>query len=478
MRENMNIIEKVAYGYGKVRAQVVRGYDTVFSTSWRQPSISDPSAWLDPDAWGQALTEGRKPQNKREFIEAFTSWVYICVRLKAQASASVRLRLYVAKEERGKSYRLVRTRPLQKATQRWLESKENLDPWLTKAAEVEEVTDHAFLDLMREVNPWNNSRDLKESTSTFLDLTGEGYWYLPKSALGVPSQIWVIPSQWMTPKPGKTLDKAISHYTYKRGSVEQDIPVNEVIFFTYPNPSNPFTGFSTVKAIADAVYIQKQMNEFEESLLENKARPGGILAPKKRMSEAERQRLAESFRQKFAGARRAGKTLIPPADMEFIRDAMTPEEISFMEGRRLVRTEITAAFGTPEALFVTESSNRAVSESAEYILAKYTIVPYLTRLEEKLNEKLLPRYADNLFCAFDNPVPEDREQKRKENETYVNSGVISRDEMRSDLGKDPRGGLADELLVDNRLMPITEAGQQQEEAFVARVVNAIKEMLR
>jgi len=350
---------------------------------------------------------------------------------------------------------------------------------MTKAVEVEEVTDHAFLDLMREINPWNNSRDLKELTSIFLDLTGEAYWYTPKSGLGVPSQIWVVPSQFMTPKPGKSLEKAISSYTYKRGNVEQDIPVDEVIFFTYPNPNNPFTGFSTIKAIADAVYVQRKMNEFEESLLENKARPGGILVPKKRMSLAERERLTESFRQKFAGAKRAGKTLIPPADMEFIRDTMTPEEISFIEGRKLNRTEIMASLGTPEALFITESSNRAVSESAEYVLAKYTIAPYLIRVEEKINEKLLPRYgADNLFCAFDDPVPENRELKLKENESYVREGVVSRDELRSDLGKDPRGGLADELLVDNRLVPITSAGEQQEEAFIQRVANAIKEMLR
>lgn len=479
MRE-MNFMEKMAYKYGRFRAQVVRGYDTVFSTSWRQPSISDPTAWLDPDRWGAALAEGRKPETKLEFIEAFASWVFICVRLKAQASASIRLRLYVAKEEKGKKYRLIETRPVTKAVYKWLESKESLDPWLTKAKEVEEVTEHVFLDLMREVNPWNNSRDLKEATSMFLDLTGEAYWYMPKSQLGVPSQIWVIPSQWMTPKPGKTLDKAISHYEYKRGSITVDIPVDEVIFFTYPNPSNPFTGFSTIKAIADAVYIQRQMNEFEESLLENKARPGGILVPKARMSKSERERLVESFRQKFAGARKAGKTLIPPADMEFIRDAMTPEEISFMEGRKMVRTEIMASLNIPEGMIIAESSNRAVAEVSEYVFAKYGIVPYLTRVEEKLNEKLLPRYlADNLFCAFDDPVPENRELKLKENESYVSTGVVSRDEMRSDLGKDPRGGLADELLVDNRLIPITSAGEgAQEEAFARRVMNAIKEMFR
>ena len=477
-KNKMNFFEKTAFNYGKARAQISRGWDSVVFKSWNDPSVSDPTAWLDPDRWGAALAEGRKPQTKGEFIEAFTSWVFICVKMKGQAVASVPMKLYVAKEKRGQKFKLIETKAVSKQKLKWLYSNEGLEPWLAKAEEIEEVTDHVFLTLMREVNPWNNRRDLWETTSMFLDLTGETYWWLPKTNLQVPARIWVIPSQFMTPKPGKTLDDAIESYKYRRAGVETTIPEDEIILFASSNPNNPFTGYSTVKAIADAIYIQSQMNEFEASLFENKARPGGILIPKSKMSRAERERTTESFRQKFAGARKAGKTLIPPSDMDFIRDAMTPEEISYIEGRRLVRTEIMASLDVPEGMIITESSNRAVAEAAEYIFAKYGVLPRCKKIEEKLNEKLVSRYDEKLFCAFDDPVPENRELKLKEDTEYIKVGAISRDEIRAGIGKEPRGGMADELLVDNRLVPITSgpAGKQAE-LFLKKIINAAKEIL-
>jgi len=37
------------------------------------------------------------------------------------------------------------------------------------------------------------------------------------------------------------------------------------------------------------------------------------------------------------------------------------------------------------------------------------ILPRLRRIEQKLNEKMLPLFDDKLFVAFDNPVADDKE---------------------------------------------------------------------
>jgi HK97 family phage portal protein len=425
--------------------------------------------------WGQALLEGRKPQTKIEFVNAFSSWVFICVRLNFQAVASVPLRLYVAKKIKGQKFKTIETRPLEKERLRWIKSKDSLDPWLTKAAEVEEVTDHAWLELLKEVNPENGKRDLLEMTSMFQDLTGEAYWYMPK-AKETPGQIWVIPSQFINPVFGKSLDKAIDHYDYERGSANISLPADEVVMFRYPNPSNIFTGFSIIKGIAEAVYLQKQMNDFEISLLENKARPGGILSPKEKMSKAELERARETFRQKYAGARKAGKTLIPPAGMEFIRDTMTPQEISFIEGRRLNRTEIMAAYDIPEAVIVSESSNRSVAEAADYRHAKYGILPRCRKIEDRINEKVMPLYDDKLFVAFDDPVPEDKEfnLRKQVEQTKANISLIN--EERAAEGKEPIEG-GDTGWVPFNFMPMGGISEKEVEEFSKKVLEKVKEAL-
>jgi HK97 family phage portal protein len=293
---------------------------------------------------------------------------------------------------------------------------------------------------MENVNPHHNARDLKEFTTMFSDLTGECYWLIIDDELGIPGQIWVIPSQHMTPKYGKSLDKAIESYIYRRGNKEIEIPERQIVMFTYPNPNNIFKGFSCVQGIADAVYVQNQMNEFEAALFENRARIGGVVTQKEKVSEPDLNRLRESFKQKHHGAKQAGKTMFLPYGMEFNRDTMSPEELSFIEGRKLNRTEIMAAFDVPEGILTAENVNRSNAEVAAFTHAKYGIFPRCERFAQKINERILPRYgneANRLFCAFEEVIPEDREFNLKERTESVRGNIITINEARSQIGLDP-----------------------------------------
>jgi HK97 family phage portal protein len=324
---------------------------------------------------------------------------------------------------------------------------------------------------------------------TFQELTGEAYWYLPSASVDgdkVPQQIWVIPSQFINPKFGKSLNDAITHYEYKRGNVEVNLPVEDIIMFTYPNPNNTFTGFSIIRGITAAVYIQREMNAFETSILENRARMGGIIEESKNISRPESERVKQRIKQEHAGPRNAGKDLYLPGGLKYTRSAMTPEELSFIEGRKQNRIEIMAAHDIPEAILISESANRANSEGAAYQWAKYGILPRLKRIEEKLNERLLPRYDDNLFVSFDDPVPEDREQVLKESIGLTGAGIKGINEDRMERGLEPVEG-GEEPLIDSKRIPLSMAGVmpeatlEEEERFVGMVsskaMDKVKEIL-
>ena len=215
----MNTIERITYFLGRARGLYGKGIQDAFHTSGAKPSLGDESAWRDPYEWGSYLLNGKKPSTKSDFVNNNLGWVYICTKLNFQAIGALRLRLYVAKETRGKKYLTIKTKPVDRQRLKWLYTKADLDSWLTKAAEIEEVTDHSFLELMREVNPYHTGRDLKEFTTMFLDLTGECYWLMIKDGLKVPRQLWVIPSQYINPVYGDSLEKAIIGYKYEKGNV-------------------------------------------------------------------------------------------------------------------------------------------------------------------------------------------------------------------------------------------------------------------
>ena len=450
----MNFLERIAYFLGRSQGFHKRGFEDIFSTSGARPDAGDPTAWIDQDFWGIGALAGGRPRTKRDFIREFQGWVYIATKLNAVSVASVPLRLYVAKETKGRKFKTISTRAVDKKRLNYMESNAGLSRYFRKSEEIEEVTDHAFLDLLQSVNPYQNKRDLMEMTSLFLDLTGEAYWFLMPDNLAVPEQIYVIPSQFINPKFGSSIDNLIEGYVYKSGSTEFVIKPEQIVYFNYPNPNNTFIGFSTIRGIAETIYIENEMDAFEAAVFENRARLGGVITQTEMINEQDKERLKRQFQDKHAGGRKAGKALWLPKGLKYDRDAMTPEEISFIEGRRIAMEIICLAFDVPPGALTSKDVNLANATVADQRHAKNGILPRCRRLEEKINEVLLPRYDDRLFCAYDNPVPEDRDFLLRQNKEYVTAGVLSRDEIRSELGKDGRGGLADELLVDSRLQPL------------------------
>lgn len=470
----MNVIEQAAYMFGKSKGYVQKGLQDVFGTSGARPSLDDPSAWMDMARWGEGLLSG-KPRTKADFVRQFQGWVYIATKLNGQSLASVPLRLYVAKQQKSKKFKTITTKAVSKERLKYLQSNSGIERYLIKSEEIEEVTDHSFLDLMDNVNPNQNKRDLLEMTTMFLDLTGEAYWLLIPDNLGVPKEIYVIPAQFINPKFGKTLDSLIEGYIYERGSAKITLPPEHIIYFTYPNPHNAFTGFSSVRGIAETIYIQNQMDSFEAALFENKATLGGVITETEGISGPARERLKEELKQKHTGGRKAGKMMWLPKGLEYTRDVMTPKELNFIEGRRWTMEMICLAFDIPPGVLTSKDVNRANAEVADYRHSKNGVLPRCRRIEEKLNEKLIVKYDERLFCAFDNPVPEDREFVAKERRENVGAGITSRDEARAEIGKEPRGGMADDLMVDSRLVPITSTVAPKQ---VDELVEKAKEELR
>ena len=86
---------------------------------------------------------------------------------------------------------------------------------------------------------------------------------------------------------------------------------------------------------------------------------------------------------------------------------------------------------------ITESSNRATSEAAQFIYAQNVLMPNLRRREEAINNQIIPYFGNDLVWRFDDIIPRNQEFDKALGIDGWNAGLLTKDEAREKLGMPP-----------------------------------------
>lgn len=348
-----------------------------------------------------------QPTDFRRQVEQYKSWAYACINKNAFSVAKCELKIYKTIMRDG-------------------------------IKDLEEITEHPFNDLIKNVNPFFNKFELMSLLVIFLDLTGNAYWWIIKDQLGVPRAIWNIPSHWMRIVPSQ--DKFISGYVMSVPNNPVPVPFDEsdIIHFKYPSPFSLFYGMSPTLAAYYGIDLNNESKTWGINYFKNNAQPAGILTTDNLINEIQHKRLTEMWNSRYQGSENAGKMAILHSGLKYQQMGNSLKEMKFEETARGIRDEILAMYGVPASkLGLVEDVNRANAEANDYTFAKETILPRLMLIEEKLNEKLAPLYDEKLIIKFENPVPEDRQYRLQEIQTHLSTGYSTIDEERIKDGLKP-----------------------------------------
>ncbi len=364
-----------------------------------------PFVWL----LGYEKTYGKvEPQDFTRQVESYKSWVYACAWKNATSVAKCKLRLYTTTMN------------------------EDGDE------ELNNVGQHPFLDVIKSVNPFSNRFELFTITQLYLELTGNAYWWIPRNALGVPYMIWNIPSHWMRIVPDvKTF---ISGYVMRVPNKGQYIPFDEtdIVHFKSPSPFDLYYGTGPTFAAQFGIDLNEQVKTWGINYFLNNAQPSGVLSTDTSLSTEEYQRLRDRWNEKYRGAVNAGKMAILENGLKYQQVGSTVRDARLETITTEVRDEICAIFGVPASkLGLTENVNRANADANDYTYQRETILPRLTLMEEKLNEKFVSIYDKGLICRFDSPVQQDDAVRATERQTNISCGYSSIDEERIKDGLEP-----------------------------------------
>lgn len=322
----------------------------------------------------------------------------------------------------------------------------------------ERIFEHELLDILSAVNNYQTNFEFFYLVAIYLEMTGNAPIYLDgcKSDLDKPTALHLfIPPKLKVLADREEFPPRIQGFRYTLGSKIYNFQPYQVLQLKYPDPSDPYEGIGTVQSIGQWVDADNYAMEYNRRFFLNGARVGGFLESDSSLDTDQQEYLKTSFEAAFVGVENAYRVLALPKGVKYEEGGKTQKDLDFSNMMTIMRDRIIAGFRVPRtALGITDDVNRANAEATDYVFAARTIKPIMKFVTGYLNEFLVPRYGENLYLKFKDPVPEDRAQETEERKASLGGAPWkSVNEVREEEGDDPIEG-GDEVQIPFSLTPI------------------------
>ena len=303
-------------------------------------------------------TTSGKPVNERTAMQ--TTAVYACVRILAEAIASLPLHVYEYQDDGGK--KLVHDHPL-------------------------------YYLLHDEPNPEMTSFVFRETLMSHLLIWGNAYAQIIRDGAGRVLGLYpLLPDKMEVQRD----DKGNIYYVYSRNSDENptfkeygNIKLKAEDVLHIPGLGfDGLIGYSPIAMAKNAVGMTLACEEYGASFFANGANPGGVLEHPGVLKDPSKVR--ESWNSVYRGVSNAHKIAVLEEGMKYQQIGIPPEEAQFLETRKFQINEIARLYRIPPHMvgdLDKSSFSNIEQQSLEFV--KYTLDPWVIRWEQSLQRSLL-----------------------------------------------------------------------------------------
>ena len=303
-------------------------------------------------------TTSGKPVNERTAMQ--TTAVYACVRILAEAVASLPLHVYEYQDDGGKKL----------------------------------VYDHPLYYLLHdEPNPEMTSFVFRETLMSHLLIWGNAYAQIIRDGAGRVLGLYpLLPDKMDVQRD----DKGNIYYVYSRNSDENptfkeygNIKLKAEDVLHIPGLGfDGLIGYSPIAMAKNAVGMTLACEEYGASFFANGANPGGVLEHPGVLKDPSKVR--ESWNSVYRGVSNAHKIAVLEEGMKYQQIGIPPEEAQFLETRKFQINEIARLYRIPPHMvgdLDKSSFSNIEQQSLEFV--KYTLDPWVIRWEQSLQRSLL-----------------------------------------------------------------------------------------
>ena len=310
-----------------------------------------------PFFWG--YSSSGKRVNERTSMQMTA--VYACVRILSEAIASLPLQLYRYTESGGK----------------------------------EKAVDHPLYFIVHdEPNAEMTSFVFRETMMSHMLLWGNGYAQVIRNGRGEVAGLYPLMPDRM--RVDRDEHKRL-YYEYTVSSDDADtmkkkdstvrLQPEEVLHI----PALGFDGligYSPIAMAKNAIGLAIAAEEYGSKFYANGANPSGVLEHPGVLKDPEKVR--ESWNSTFGGSHNSNKVAVLEEGMKYSPISIAPNEAQFLETRKFQIDEIARIFRIPPHMIgdlERATFSNIENQSIEFV--KYTLDPWVCRIESALNRRLL-----------------------------------------------------------------------------------------
>lgn len=168
-------------------------------------------------------------------------------------------------------------------------------------------------------------------------------------------------------------------------------------------------GLNPIAYAREAISLAAATEEHGARLFSNGAVTSGVLRTEQTLSDQAYERLKKDFEERHTGLGNAHRPMILEMGLDWKSMALNAEDSQFTETRKFQLEEICRLFRVP--LHMVQNTDRATFNNIEELglgFINYSLVPYLTRIEQRINTGLVrkvsrafitPNLTPGRYCA-------------------------------------------------------------------------------
>lgn len=230
---------------------------------------------------------------------------------------------------------------------------------------------------------------------------------------------------------------------------------------------NSYDGINGVSLLSYAKRTLAITNASENSakqFFDNGMNVNGILKVMTPISQKQKEEIRQSWNQAYSGQ---GGLAVINGNMEYQQLTLSPEDAQLLSSRQFNIADIARFFNLNPLLLGGESGATYSSlEMLQNAFLIHTLQPYISMIECEMNRKLLGQDEQNLEVILETNdlLRIDKSSQANYYKTMVDTGVLSRNEVRKEIGYGPfDGGETHTIAYSDTAQNTLENNEEKEE---------------